>query len=105
MNMHKTFTYRFFKYFRPIWYFYLSPLSLTTPIWAVSRKLSQSKKDIISYDDDYSSENSKLLDAAFQGLNRGIIMAWKKSSKMLIEGAIIDSLISKDIKNLIKCPL
>ena len=26
-------------------------------------------------------------------------LAWKKSSKMLIEGAIIDSLISKDIKN------
>ena len=97
MNPHKTFTYRFLKYFRPIWYFHLSPLSLTTPIWADYRKLSQSKKDIISYDDDYSSENSKQLDAGFQGLNRGIIMAWKKSSNMLNEGAFIDNLICKNI--------
>ena len=97
MNIHKTFTYRFLRYFRPIWYFHLSPLSLAASIWADYRKLSQSKKDIISYDDDNSSENPKLLDAAFQVLNRGIIMAWKKSLNMLNEGAFIDNLICKNI--------
>ena len=59
-------------YIKPTWYFHFLPFN-NRSIFLDYRKASKDKQKIISYDDEYITEDAKLWDAAFQGLNKGVL--------------------------------
>lgn len=62
----------FLKYLQPIWYYRLSP-NTDVPVFADYRKLSTQEQSLITWDRLYDDESISLMDAAYQGLLKGII--------------------------------
>ncbi len=69
----KNYLFSFIKYIHPTWYFNLKSNS-THSYWCHYHQLSEEDKSLIQYDDNYSSEEASLLDAAYQAWHKGIII-------------------------------
>ena len=80
------FIFPFIQYVRPLWYFNHSS---KRNIWIDYNCLSDEDKMLIDYDENYSSKNVSLLDAAYQILLKGIALN-TVHKELNIESVIID---------------
>jgi len=69
----KYISYSLMKYIRPIWYFHLISNDGENVVWTHYRQLSRSEKELIHYDQGYSSQVLSNWDASYQALMRGVI--------------------------------
>ncbi|MBI9061381.1 MAG: glycosyltransferase family 2 protein [Marinilabiliaceae bacterium] len=69
--MSKTnYLFSFIKYIQPVWYF---NLKAQREYWPDYNSLSEDDKQMIRYDDQYTTEKAALCDAAYQAIHKGIV--------------------------------
>ena len=69
------------KYIRPTWYFHLISDDGGGIVWTHYRQLSRDEKEVIHYDQNYSSQALSNWDASYQALMKGIIKKTRKNFK------------------------
>ena len=69
----KYISYSLMKYIRPIWYFHLISNDGESVVWTNYNQLSRDEKEVIHYNQDYSSQVLSNWDASYQALMKGIV--------------------------------
>ena len=82
ITLSKNISYKFLKYFRPIWYFHLKPNEGRNNVWVEYEQLSSEEKKLIHYDENYSSSIISNWDASYQALMQGIVKQMKNNNQM-----------------------
>ncbi len=66
------FLFSFLKYIQPLWYLNLKSKA-TQPYWVDYLKLGKEEQALLTLDDQYSTEEGRLRDAAYQAWQKGIM--------------------------------
>ena len=66
-------SYHLIKYIRPIWYFHLIPYDKKNFVWIQWGHTLQDEKDLMDFDENYSTLEFSMFDISYQALMKGVV--------------------------------
>ena len=66
-------SYHLIKYIRPIWYFHLIPYDKKNFVWIQWGHKLQDEKDLMDFDENYSTLEFSMFDISYQALMKGVV--------------------------------